>query len=83
MSDERKPIDLVGLRRLAADTWEVSVKLSLHHLTQAEKPNDQLSTPQDIVPTQAAEARRESHTRLAAVYAQLASACHKVPGSQF
>lgn len=79
----KPPLDLVALRRLAAETWEVSVRMSVHHLAEAEKPNHQLSNVEDIHPTLSAQGRREAHVRLAEAYARLAHACHKVPGSQF
>lgn len=80
---DNRPIDHIALRRLAANTWEVSVRMSVHHLSEAEKPNQDLSTEDDMFPVQMAEGRRQSHLRLAEAYARLAQACHKVPGSQF
>ena len=77
------PLDLVTLRRLATDTWETSIRMAVYHMAQAEKPDAELSTRDDYLPSQAAAGRRNSHVRMAEVYASIARGCQKVPGSQF
>jgi hypothetical protein len=67
----KPPLDLVALRRLAAETWEVSVRMSVHHLSEAETASE---GDIDLA---------DAHLRFANIYARLAHACHKVPGSQF
>lgn len=79
MSDD----PIVALRRLARESYDVSVRMAVHHMNEAEKPNSGLSTIDDLFPNQAAESRRASHIRMAEVYAQIAQACQKVPGQQF
>lgn len=79
--DKEDPI--VALRRVARESYDVSVRMAVHHMNRAELSNPELSTDDDLFPNQAADARRASHIRMAEVYAQIAQACQKVPGQQF
>lgn len=83
MADPKPPIDHVAIRRRAAETYDISIGMAAQHLAEAEKPNSELSTASDYTPTQAAESRKATHLRFAEVYALLARACQKIPGSQF
>lgn len=80
MADE-DPI--VALRRLARESYDVSVRMAVQHMSDAERPNHELSSMNDIIPSQAADARRATHIRMAEVYAQIAQACQEVPGQKF
>jgi hypothetical protein len=76
-SDDAKPIDLVAMRRKVADTYEMAIGLATQHLASAEAfavpPPDQ-ERQLDMI---------ADHLRFAEVYALLARACQKAPGSQF
>lgn len=74
---------IVALRKLARESYDVSIRMAVQHMSEAEKPNSGLSTDDDLFPNQAADARRASHILMAQVYAQIAQACQKVPGQQF
>lgn len=73
MTDEKKHIDVLAMRRRTAETYDISIGMAAKHLAEAEKPDvDEMSI-----------AKRASHLRFAEVYALLARACQKMPGSQF
>jgi hypothetical protein len=79
--DKEDPI--IALRRVARESYDVSLRLAMQHMSDAEKSDSELSSLEDIIPSQAAAHRRASHIRMAEVYAQIAQACQKVPGQQF
>lgn len=74
---------IIALRRVARESYDLSLRMAVHHMSKAELPDAELSFPDDIVPSQAATQRRASHIRMAEVYASIAQACQKVPGQQF
>lgn len=69
MSDEKKHIDVLAMRRRTAETYQVSIGMAAQHLAAGEAAlhHDE----------------QQAHLRFAEVYALLARACQKMPGSQF
>ncbi len=74
---------IIALRARAKETYEIAIDAAIQHMLKAEGTNVELSMPDDLVPSQAAEGRRATHIRMAEVYAQIAQACQKIPGQQF
>lgn len=74
---------IIALRKLAKDSYDVALQMAVQHMAEAEKPNSELCTPEDLQPTLAAQGRRATHIQMAAVYASIAQAAQKVPGQQF
>jgi hypothetical protein len=70
---DKPPIDHVAMRRQAAETYEVSIGMAAQHLAHAEAMGTDARMG----------AHRHEHLRFAEVYALLARACQKIPGSQF
>lgn len=68
-SPQQPPVDIVAMRRRALETWDVAIQSAVRHMAVAEQVPD---------PRVA-----EIELRFAETYAALASACQKVPGSQF
>lgn len=74
---------ILALRARVKETYDVALSGAIKHILAAEGTDAELSNEYDISPSAAAQQRRAFHIRMAEVYAQIAQACHKIPGQQF